>query len=103
MKTVEGHATDAAGEFLNYGVLGIVCLLLLAAVVIFWRMDRSRSIEDRLRITKLEGEQTKYLAEDRILLTKALESCTNALDSNSEALNANSKVMARLETVLEKK
>lgn len=76
--------TDASRELLNYGVLGVLCLLLLAAVVYLYR---ARSKADQEYVAKLEGLLNSHSAATK----QMFDSMQTQADEHAEALKAMSK------------
>ena len=90
-------AVQGAGQLIDYGVLGIFCLLLLAAfvfVAVLVRNKYERHLKEKDEyINKLEqrlDQQSKELAalRDKIenRLSDLLDECGNAIHENSKAL-----------------
>lgn len=76
--------TDASRELLNYGVLGVLCILLLGAVIYLYR---SRAKTDSEYIAKLEE-----LLKNHTAATQALFTAMQAqADEHATALQAMSK------------
>lgn len=81
-------ASAATNQTLQYGILGVVCLMFAAVIVQLWRENRA----DR----RLCGDEVKALQEARIADAKAnsaqmldiIKQCTGALASVSSNLES---------------
>lgn len=101
---MEEKAIKSAGELVNYGVLGIFCVILLAVVWLALRLHQ-QNYEKRLkekddRITQLSNELKDYRTHVEKRLFDTLDSCADAIAQNSIALHENSAVIKHTEGVL---
>lgn len=108
---MEEEAVKGAGRLIDYGVLGIVCAMLITVVWIAAKM-LIKSYEERLKekdaiILRAHNEimglrsaadQMREKVEHR--LGDLLDSCGDAISQNSIALHENSSVFKKVEGVL---
>lgn len=80
---VDGLATEAGKQLLTQGVLGVLCLLLLAALVYVYREMRAC---DKARFSELER-----IIDARTGIEKALNANTLALEANNKASEARTR------------
>lgn len=89
--------TGPANKLIEYGILGIFSVLLLAGLVYIFRMfigqiekrleqtEKELSYE-RLERIKLQDRLDSYLAADSQKVQTLLQECTNAIKQNSDLI-----------------
>lgn len=90
---MEGLAAEAGKQFLTQGVLGTLCLILMAVIVFQYR---ERKACDAARLAELER-----FIEAREQIAKALAANTLALEANNKASEARTRATEEIANEVE--
>ena len=101
------QAANAMKDLVNYGAIGIVATLCIAAVIVMARWGNAhfkRTVEDKDRqIAKLEKEITDLRADIEKYLKKMIEDSEKAINGTQIALFENASMLEQLKVILEKR
>lgn len=80
---IENPVTTAS-HLIDYGVIGIFCLLLIGAVYWLSRQFLKLHEQNVSRIKELEKRLEQYMIEDREALLETINDCKNVISNNNE-------------------
>jgi len=83
-------------QILNYGALGAICIILIAALIVAARVFIKNHEKNEARIVQLEDNMTKYLLEDKKVILEVIKDCQKALENSSSAIGKNNELFEEL-------